>query len=68
MMAVHLTGRRVLLAVAVAVAVRRSLDVNPVLTLIDLQVDESGLKLVGRVWVGPARRCSKQHADEARWQ
>jgi hypothetical protein len=66
MTAVHLTGRRVLLAVAVAV--RRSLDVNPVLTLIDLQVDESGLKLVGRVWVGPARRCSKQHADEARWQ
>jgi hypothetical protein len=41
MMVVHLTGRRVLLAVAAAV--RLSLDVNPVLTLIDLQVDESGL-------------------------
>ena len=41
MMAVHLTERQVLLAVA---AVRLSLDVNLVLTLIDSQVDESGLQ------------------------
>jgi hypothetical protein len=38
MMAVHLIEHRLLLA---AVAVRLNLDVNPVLTLIDLQVDES---------------------------
>jgi hypothetical protein len=42
MMAVHLTERRIL--PAVAAAVRLNLDVSPVLTLIDLQVDESGLK------------------------
>ena len=50
------------------VAVHLNLDVNPVLTLIDLQVDESDPQLVEPVWVGPARRYSKQHADEARWQ
>jgi acyl dehydratase len=64
-MAVHLIEHRILLA---AVAVRLNLDVNPVLTLIDLQVGVSGLRWVGPVWVGPARRYLKQHADEARWQ
>ena len=42
MMVVLLTERRVLLAVAAAV--RLSLDVNLVLTPIDSQVDESGLQ------------------------
>ena len=42
MMVVLLTERRVLLVVAAAV--RLSLDVNLVLTLIDSQVDESGLQ------------------------
>ena len=42
MMVVLLSERRVLLAVAAAVRLR--LDVNLVLTLIDSQVDESGLQ------------------------
>ena len=42
MMVVLLTERLVL--IAVAAAVRLSLDVNLVLTLIDSQVDESGLQ------------------------
>lgn len=41
MMVVHLTEHRMTLAAA---AVRLSLDVNPVLTPIDSQVDESDLQ------------------------
>jgi hypothetical protein len=46
MMAVRLIEHRILLAAA---AVGLNLDVNPVLTLIDSQVDEPDLQWVGRV-------------------